>query len=88
MTTYLIIIHLKCTFFELFEKYVELCVFKNEVARVLVELTQGLEGGVVIWVDQGEVLDVQNCHDILARILEHRDTREAWKHKTFFMLSS
>lgn len=66
MTTKLNISNLKCTFFELFEKYVELCVFKNKVARVLVELTEGLEGRVVIRVDQGKVLDVQNCHDVLA----------------------
>lgn len=60
------------TFFELFEQHVQRGVFEHEIARVLVELAQSFQQGVIVRVDQRQVFDVQHCNDILAIALVHR----------------
>ncbi|KAG8141255.1 hypothetical protein E2320_006891 [Naja naja] len=59
---------------------VQLCVVEDEMDRVVVELGDGLEGGAVIGVHKGQILDVQDIHNIRSLLLEDRDTGVAAFH--------
>ena len=69
------------TFLELLEDDVERGVDEDEVGLVLVVLDDGLERGVVVGVDEGEVLDEQHGHDVLAVALVDGDTRIPWRER-------
>lgn len=61
------------TFFEFLKHNIQSSINEDKVARVLVELDESLEGCVVIWVDEGKVLDKQDRDDICTFPFIHRN---------------
>lgn len=66
------------TFLELLEHDIERGVDEDEVAGILVELAECLEWGVVVGVNEGEVLDEEHRDNVGAFTLVHRHTRVSW----------
>ncbi|KGL76206.1 hypothetical protein N309_00595, partial [Tinamus guttatus] len=59
---------------------IQLGVVEDDVHGVVVELGDGLERGAVIGVDEGQVLDVEDVHDVGALVLVDGDAGEAALH--------
>ncbi|KFV69720.1 hypothetical protein N307_08320, partial [Dryobates pubescens] len=59
---------------------IQLGVVEDDVDRVVVELGDGFEGGAVVGVDKGQVLDVEDVHDVGALLLVDGDASEAALH--------
>ncbi|KFO83230.1 hypothetical protein N320_07143, partial [Buceros rhinoceros silvestris] len=59
---------------------VQLGVVEDDVDGVVVELGDGFEGGAVVGVNEGQVLDVEDVHDVGALVLEDGDAGEAALH--------
>lgn len=67
----------KPTFLKLFKNKIKRGVFKYEETIILVELTDGLYGKVVIGVDQGQIFDIENSHNVCALTIINWDTRKS-----------
>ncbi len=65
---------------ELFEHDVQRRVLEDKVARVLVELADGLERRRVLRVDEGQLFDEQQRDDVHAVALVDGNPREALLH--------
>lgn len=65
------------TFLELLEHDVQCDVFKHEIARILVKLTERLERRIVIGVDECQIFDVEHGYYVGPACFENWDSRVA-----------
>ena len=63
------------TFFKLLKHNIKGGILKYEIARVLIEIGESPEWGVVVWVDERQVFDIEHGDDVRSVSLVDRNTR-------------